>query len=265
VRANANCVFHTAGLLLVLAIIGGASRRAVWAQTVTKQDLPTNATPPRWSPPVKDNQFIAHVLFDQLEGRSGGSGAELRWDAEGWLGTDMNRIWLKSEGFVDSDTVSDGEHEMLYDRPIPRMRYFDAQVGVRADLDSGPARAWVAIGVEGLAPCSFEFAPTLYIRNDGHVAGRINGSYDLFITQRLVVQPQAELNFYSKDDPGRKIGSGISDMDAGIRIRYQISRKVSPYIGYAYNGEYGGTATYAQESGEHRSDPSFTFGIRIWH
>ena len=98
-------------------------------------------------------------------------------------------------------TVSDGDHEALYDRPIPHMRYFDAQVGVRADLDSGPTRAWAAVGIEGLAPYCFEFAPTLYIRDGGNIAGRVTGSYDLLLTQRWIVQPESELNFYSKDDP----------------------------------------------------------------
>jgi copper resistance protein B len=215
-------------------------------------------------PPVMDHETFAHVLFDQFEGRSNGSQNQFRWDGEGWIGTDMNRLWLKSEGFADQSGVSDGDHEVLYDRPIPRMRYFDAQAGVRADLDSDPSRVWAAIGIEGLAPYFFQLAPTFYIRNDGHLAGRINASYDVSLSQRLIVQPQAELNFYSKDDPARKIGSGFSDLDAGIRLRYVISRKFSPYVGFAYDGKYGGTAGYARAAGERTATPSFVFGIRIW-
>jgi copper resistance protein B len=216
-------------------------------------------------PPVMDNQIFAHVLFDQLEGRTNGSANELRWDGEGWVGTDMNRLWIKSEGFASNGTVSDGDHEALYDRPIPHTRYFDAQAGVRADLDSGPRRAWVALGIEGLAPYFFEFAPTLYIRDGGHIAGRLTGSYDLLLTQRWIVQPEAELNFYSKDDPARKIGSGLSDIDTGMRLRYEVSRKFAPYLGFAYNGKYGGTATYGRQSGETTSEPRFIFGVRVWY
>jgi copper resistance protein B len=205
------------------------------------------------------------VLFDQLEGRTNGPDNELRWDGEAWVGTDIKRLWLKSEGFVGSGTVSDGDHEALYDRPIPHMRYFDAQVGVRADLDSGPGRAWAAVGVEGLAPYFFQFAPTLYIRDGGNVAGRLTGSYDLLLTQRWIVQPEAELNFYSKDDPGRGIGSGLSDLDTGVRLRYEISRKFAPYIGFAYSGKYGNTASYSRQAGESTSDPRFVFGVRVWY
>jgi len=229
-----------------------------------KAQMPGMGDSGKMPPPVMDHQIFAHVLFDQFEGRSNGSQNQFRWDGEGWIGTDRNRLWFKSEGFGDKSGVSDGDHEVLYDRPIPRMRYFDAQAGVRADLDSDPSRVWAAIGIEGLAPYFFQLAPTFYIRNDGHLAGRINASYDVSLSQRLIVQPQAELNFYSKDDPARKIGSGFSDLDAGIRLRYMISRKFSPYIGYTYNGRYGGSADYARAAGERNATPSFVYGIRIW-
>jgi copper resistance protein B len=224
-----------------------------------------STTMPGLEPPMEDNQIFAHVLFDQLEGRTNGPDNELRWDGEAWVGTDMNRLWLKSEGFVSSSTASDGDQEALYDRPIPHMRYFDAQVGVRTDLDSGPGRTWAAVGIEGLAPYYFQFAPTLYIRDGGHIAGRVTGSCDLLITQRWIVQPEAELNFYSKDDPARRIGSGFSELDTGVRLRYEMSRKFAPYLGFAYNGTYGNTASYSRRAGETTSDPRFVFGLRLWY
>jgi copper resistance protein B len=212
-----------------------------------------------------DDQVFAHVLFNQLEGRTDGSDTALRWDGEGWMGTDMNRLWLKSEGFVDNGTVSDGDLEALYDRPLPRLRYFDGQVGVREDLDSGPWRTWGALGIEGLAPHFFEFEPTFYFRDGGHVAGRITASYDLRLTQRLVAQPELEVNFYSKRDPQRRLGTGLSDLDTGLRVRYEISRKFAPYIGFAYTRKFGDTATLSRQIGESSAEPRFVFGFRVWH
>jgi len=92
----------------------------------------------------------------------------------------------------------------------------------------------------------------------------VTGSYDLLLTQRLIVQPEAELNFYSKDDPSRQIGSGLSDLDTGVRLRYGVSRKFAPYIGFAYSGEYGNTAGYSRQAGETTSDHRFVFGLRLW-
>jgi len=218
-----------------------------------------------WGPPVMDDTIIAHVLFDQFEGRTNGPDNEFRWDGEGWAGTDMNKLWFKSEGFMENGIASDGDTEALYDRPIPYMRYFDMQGGVRYDLDSGPGRTWGAFGIEGLAPYFFEFQATGYFRDAGHLAARVVGSYDLLITQRLIVQPECELNFYSKEDRARGVGTGLSDIDTGIRIRYEISRKFAPYIGFAYTGTFGTTASFARAEGALVNDPRFVFGTRLWY
>ncbi len=236
------------------------------AQIVALQSTtPITAKVSGWEPPVMDNTIFVHIRFDQLEGRTNGPDNDLRWDGEGWIGTDTNRLWLKSEGFADNSKVSDGDNEALYDRPIPRMRYFDAQLGVREDLDSAPQRTWGAVGIEGLAPYFFEFAPTFYFRNGGNVAGRITGSYDLMLTQRLIAQPELEMNLYNKNDPGRGIGSGLSDLDTGLRIRYEFSRKFAPYVGFAYTEKFADSATFSRQAGEPVRHPRFVFGVRFWH
>ena len=259
-RAFGVSVVVTVGLLLsCFAPKAGAQ--------VSSQPSPgkVSATTPAMQPPVMDNGIFHHLLLDQFEARTSGADNELRWDGEAWIGTDMNRLWIKSEGFLSDSQVSDGDQEALYDRPIPRMKYFDAQAGVRSDLDSDPSRTWAALGVEGLAPYFFEIAPTLYISDGGHVAGRITGFYDVLFTQRLIAEPEAELNFYSKDDPKRKIGSGFSDIDTGLRLRYEISRKFAPYVGFAYSGKYGNSASYSRRAGESTNDPRFVFGVRLWY
>lgn len=217
-----------------------------------------------WKPPVT-NQVFTHFLFNQLEGRTDGAANELRWDSEGWIGTDMNRMWIKSEGVFEDGSVSDGDQELLYDRPIPRLRYFDAQLGIRDDLDSGPNRTWGAVGIEGLAPNFFQLESTFYFRDSGHVAGKVAGAYDLKITQRLIAQPQLEMNFYGSPDPGRGLGTGLTDLDTGLRLRYEFSRKFAPYIGFAYTNQFGATAAHSRQAGESVSNPRFIFGLRVWY
>ena len=249
-------------ILLILPFLATCAGPSVNAQT------PSPATPTYTQygePPVMDNTIFYHLLFDELEGRTNGPDNEFRWDGEGWIGTDMNRLWFKSEGFVEHGKMTDGDQEALYDRPIPRFTFFDFQAGVRYDLDSNPGRTWGAIGIEGLAPYFFEFAPTFYFSNRGFFAGRIEGSYDLLITNRLIAQPQIEMNFYSKTDPSRGVGSGLSEIDTGLRIRYEISRKFAPYIGFAYTGTFGQTATFTREESGNPNDPRFIFGARVWY
>jgi copper resistance protein B len=119
--------------------------------------------------------------------------------------------------------------------------------------------------LRGLAPYFFEFAPTFYFSNRGFFAGRVEGSYDIPITNRLIAQPQFELNIYSKSNPSRGVGSGVSELDAGLRIRYEFSRKFAPYIGLAYTGTYGQTANFTREEGDNPEDPRFNFGLRLWY
>ncbi len=225
------------------------------------KDLSPEAAP--YGPPVMDNMIFGHVLFDQMEGRTNGLDNEFRWDGEGWVGTDMNKLWFKSEGFIERGYTTDGDQEALYDRPITT--YFDAQAGVRYDLDTNPGRLWGAIGIEGLAPYFFSFAPTFYFSDRGYFAGRIAGSYDLLITNRLILQPQVEINFYSKSQADRGVGSGLSEIDTGLRLRYEITRKFAPYIGFAYTGTYGETADFTRQEGGNVNDPRFIFGARIWY
>lgn len=239
------------------------------AQTLPSQTSPTQANAgdvtTDMQVPEMGKQVFAHALFDQLEERTDGSNSEFRWDGEGWIGTDMSRVWFKSEGFANSDDVSDADVEALYDHPLPRLRYFDGQVGLREDVGSGPHRTWLALGIEGLAPGFFEFEPTLYIRDGGHIVGRITGSYDLLITQRLIAQPELEMEFYGKNDPQRRLGTGLSDVDVGLRLRYEISRKFAPYFGFTYTREYGGTAAFVRQVGDSIAAPRFVFGLRVWY
>ncbi len=220
----------------------------------------TPATPFGMSP-VDDEHIFYHALLDQLEGRFGSTNS-FRWEGEAWAGTDTHRLWLRSEGRLTDGEVDDGQQELFYSHPLST--YFDAKIGARYDLDSLPGRGWGAFGIEGLAPLFFHVAATGYVGGEGRLAAKLSGSYDLLLTQKLILQPQIEMNFYSLDDPARRIGSGLSDIDAGLRLRYEITRKVAPYVGVAYEGKLGPTAALAASVGEPTSQVRFTAGLRLW-
>ena len=213
--------------------------------------------------PVMDREIFGHALLDRFEGRSDGRSPELHWSGQAWLGTDYDKLWIKSEGFRRRDgEVEDGRHEFLYDRALTT--YFDLQAGLRSDIDSRPIRHWGAFGLQGLAPLFFNVEATGYVSDRGHLAARLEASYDLLLTQRLVLQPEIEFNFYSKSDAARLVGAGLADIDAGLRLRYEVSRKFSPYLGVAYEGQFGQTADFARRAGESTGGVRVTFGIRSW-
>jgi copper resistance protein B len=213
--------------------------------------------------PVMDREILAHLLFNELEGRFNGSNTQFRWEGQGWVGTDYDKLWIKSEGtLLANGTVDDGQHQFLYSRAITT--YFDLQGGLRSDIDSRPTRNWGALGIQGLAPYFFDLELTGYASDEGHLAAKLEASYDLLLTQRLILQPQIEVNLYSKADPVRMIGAGFSDIDTGLRLRYEIDRKFAPYIGVVYEGKFGQTASLAKRAGESTGDFRFAFGMRIW-
>ena len=211
--------------------------------------------------PVSDRRIYVHGLLDEFEGRLG-SDQSFRWEGEGWVGGDDNRLWVKSEGEVTRGKVEDGQQELYYSRPITT--YLDLQAGGRYDLDSSRGRGWAAIGVEEFAPYYATVSGHLYASNDGHYAAKLEAFDEVHFTQRLILEPQVELNIYSRDDPARRIGSGISDLDTGLRLRYEISRKFAPYVGVTYEKNFARTADYVRANGDRTDDLRATVGIRSW-
>lgn len=249
-------VRHVAGWSAVAAGVLASSLAHAQAED-------TNVAAP-FGPPVADDHVYAHALLDEFEGRFG-DGAEdsFRWDGEAWAGTDTNRVWLKSEGFALDGRVEDGDQELLYARPIST--YFDLQAGMRYDLDSLASRGWAALGVEGLAPYFFQLSATLYASDAGHFAGKLVVSYDELLTQRLILEPIVELNAYTRPDWARDVGAGLSDVDAGIRLRYEISRKFAPYLGAVYERSSGPDFDSPETGLASGSGWRVTLGIRAWY
>lgn len=242
-------------LALALSAVAGGAR----AQHAPAADQPQMHDMPR----MLDQAIFAHLLIDQLEGRFGfADGNTLRWEAEAWVGTDENKIWLLTEGLYANGELDDGIQQLFYGRAITT--YFDAMIGTRWDIDSKPTRGWGAIGIQGLAPQFFKVSAFGYVSGDGHLAARLEASYDLLITQRLILQPQIELNFYTKDDPARLVGAGLSELDAGLRLRYEITRQFAPYVGITYLGQFGATADYVSAAGGQTQQLRFTAGVRTW-
>ena len=242
------------------ALVAFASAAA--AQIPAAKDEPTLSMEPM-PPPVMDQGIFAHAIFNELEGRFNGGNTEFRWEGQGWVGTDYDKLWIKSEGALQSSgTLDDGQQQFLYGRSVTT--YFDLQGGLRSDIDSRPTRNWAAFGIQGLAPYFFDLELTGYVSGEGHLAGKLEASYDLLLTQRLILQPQIEVNLYSKADPARLVGAGFSDIDTGLRLRYEVTRNFAPYLGVVYEGKFGQTASYARRLGESTGDFRFAFGLRLW-
>ena len=204
-------------------------------------------------------QMLANLAeYQAKKGRDG-----YRWDGEAWVGGDINRLWLKSEGEGTFGRGAEAaEVQALYSRAIGP--YFNLQAGVRHDFKPTPTRTYATIGVEGMAPFMFETEGALFLSNKGDVLARAEGWYDQRISQRLVLQPRAEANFAAQDIPENGIGSGLSNLELGLRLRYEIRREFAPYVGVSWTRRFGDTARFALAAGEDVSSTSLVVGIRTW-
>ena len=204
----------------------------------------------------------AFVLFDLVEWQGGGHIARVSWDTTGWVGGDRNRLWFRSEGTGADGTLGDAEAHLLYGRAFSR--WWDVVVGVRQDVRPGPAQTWAAVGVQGLAPYWFDLEATAYLGEQGQTAARLEATYELLLTNRLILQPRVEVDLYGKANRERGIGAGVSHVETGLRLRYELRRELAPYLGVLWNNVVGDTADLAAAAGETVDGATLVAGIRFW-
>ncbi|MDK1394199.1 copper resistance protein B [Pseudomonas protegens] len=202
------------------------------------------------------------LLVDQLEWQDADPGGSVAWEIEGWVGGDRDRLWLRSEGERTRGATEHAELQALWGHAIGP--WWDLVGGLRQDFKPGTPQTWAALGLQGMALYNFESQVTAYLGEDGQAALRLKGDYDLLLTQRLILQPSAEVNLYSRNDRQRGLGAGLADSEIGLRLRYEIRREFAPYIGVTWNRSYGRSADYARGEAELDNDPRLVLGLRLW-
>lgn len=211
---------------------------------------------------VHDSALNSFFIFEKLEWQDAEDGSALNWDAQGWIGGDIDRLWLRSEGERTNGKTKKAEVQALWGHSISP--WWDLVAGARQDFKPGDPQTWAAFGIQGLALYNFKAQATAYLGEGGQTAARLEGDYDILLTNKLILQPTAELNFYGKNDPERGVGSGLSESEVGLRLRYEIRREFAPYVGVTWNRSYGKTADYASAEGEDRSEARLVLGVRVW-
>jgi len=209
-----------------------------------------------------DDPLLFLLKADKFEVRDADEGTVSAWEGHFWAGKDLNKLWIKTEGErLDGDTEK-AEVQLLYSRAIDPN--WDLQVGWRHDAEPSPERDWFAIGFYGVAPYFFEVDSALFVKEGGDVNLRVEVEYEFMLTQKWVLAPEIEINWFSNDDNDVGVGSGFARLEAGIRLRYEITRQIAPYIGVNYEQLLGDTRDLADEEGEETSDVQAVAGLRFW-
>lgn len=208
------------------------------------------------------------LMIERLEARFPTDGGDTGyvWDLQGWYGGDLNRFVVKSEGEGEfesglSGDLDEAEIQALYSRAIGP--YFDLQAGIRYDFEPD-SRAHLVLGVQGLAPYMFHFDGALFLSDQADLTARVEAEYDQKITQRLILQPRIEIEASASDIPERDIAAGVTKVEPGLRLRYEIVREFAPYIGVEYEAKTFGTADIARAIGEDPDGLKLLLGVRAW-
>lgn len=245
-----------------LACLVLAMPRPGAAQDASGMTMHDEPPPAMQNMEMNDSAAYSMLLVDQLEFVHGYNGNGPAWESEAWYGGDSDKLWLRSEGEGTQGQIEHGDLEAFWSHAVSA--FWNTQLGVRHDLGIGPQRNWAAFGVEGLAPYWLELEATGYLGSQGRVAARMRGEYTWRFSQRLMLQPELEINLYSKRDPGQRVGDGVSDAQFGLRLRYEVTRQFAPYIGVVWSRRFGTAAVLAREDRQAVFDRQFVAGIRFW-
>lgn len=220
----------------------------------------SHANPPEDLAAHAHGSEIYHAFRVEADTGAGQEGPVSGWDVNGWIGSDENKLWLKSEGEVSDGATEQAEIWALYSRNVAT--FWDVQAGIRHDFQPH-STSHLALGVEGLAPYFFETEAHLFFSDEGDVSARLREENDFLVTQRLILQPYAEINLFAQDVPELDVGAGLADAELGLQTRYELTRKFAPYVDFRYERKFGETSSIAKDHGEDNDDFIAGIGLRL--
>ena len=205
---------------------------------------------------MEDDPLVNMFLMDRFEILDNHENTRV-WEGSFWIGYDINKLYLYSDGEATSDGLETSQNELVYSRAIAP--FWDAQVGIVYDKNADASKTWGEIAIAGLAPYYFETRAALLVNGDGNAGLRLDAEYEALLTQQLILTPSLEADFYTKNDPTMQLGSGLSSMEAGLRLRYEFVREFAPYMGVTWEKTFGNTRDYNPVD-----KTSFLVGVRFW-
>ena len=203
-----------------------------------------------------DDPLITMLVMDRFEVLNNTENTKV-WEGSFYMGYDLDKLYLYSAGESTSDGLESSQNELVYSRAIAP--FWDAQVGLVYDKNANASKTWGEVAIAGLAPYYFETRAALLLNGDGNVGLRVDAEYEMLFTQKLILSTSVEADFYTKDDPTMQLGSGLSSMEAGLRLRYEFVREFAPYIGVTWDKTFGNTSDYNPVS-----ETNFLVGVRFW-
>ncbi|WHP05217.1 copper resistance protein B [Acinetobacter corruptisaponis] len=162
-----------------------------------------------------------------------------------WVGTDEHKVFIKAHVEKAESERTQTDAMALYSRSIAD--FWDVQVGARHQYQPEQwqdKNQWSAVvGLHGLAPYFFETKAYLYAGQDQRWQFSLETSRDVLFTQKLIAQPYLNADLVLNDQSKYAQKSGVSKLQTGVQIRYEINKKVMPFIDLAYAYHQGNKQT----------------------
>ncbi len=204
------------------------------------------------------------VQIEEFEYRLGNGPDQLAWNADAFVGSDIWKLRWQSEAeyLLDDDDFERLENQLVVQRLATD--FFDAKAGVRLDTPSGRDRLYGVVGLHGLAQQWIEVDADLFVSEKGDVSTRLDAEYELLVTNRITLIPSAEINVAFSDDEEMEVGSGLSTIELGARLSYDLlDRSLAPYVGVAYERSFAQTADFKRADGEDTDEIFLVLGMRM--
>jgi len=203
-----------------------------------------------------DDPLITMFVMDRFEILNNDENIKV-WEGSFWLGYDLNKVFFYLEGEIGKDGLESSQNEVVFSRAISP--FWNAEIGMAYETNEDSSSTWAEIALTGLAPYYFETRTALLVNKEGNIGLRLEAEYEALFTQKLILSSSLEADFYTKDDVDMGIGSGLSSLEAGLRLRYEVKREFAPYIGVSWEKTFGNTYEYNPIN-----ETSFLVGVRFW-
>ena len=180
------------------------------------------------------------------------------------IGTDENRLFIEANSEKSESSDINYDISALYSRNVAP--FWDVQTGVRYSEDKNSPnnnRIDGVIGILGLAPYFFETQAYLYGGENNFWGTSFEFERDLILTKKLITQHYIEADLVFRDDSDYAAKSGLSELKTGIKTRYEITKRIKPFIDVAYQYEKGQKATSMQEATDSEKGWKYGAGIEL--
>ena len=169
-------------------------------------------------------------------------------DGSAAFGSETDKLIAKvTTGGSVGRMVDQVEGQLLYGRVIGN---FTLSAGVRHEFRPHPHLSYGVVGIEAEPVPALTLEANAFLSERGDLLGELKAVYDLTVAPRIVLQPRVALNLAAQRVLDQDIDDGPTDVELGLRLRYELSGPFAPYVGISHERLLDGSRRIARAAGD---------------